>query len=98
MIFSFGENGIKNNPLTKRDIETCDDVLGRRKCISEVKSTIESSEPIDSSRQPTEVPSTITMHYRDVQLSVYLLRANEIPFLLLFPTSCIMVRKVLFII
>ena len=28
LIYYFGTNGIKNNPLTKRDVEMCDEMLG----------------------------------------------------------------------
>ena len=41
---------------------------------------MQSSDPIDSSRQLTEAPSTIKMHYRDAQLSVDELHVNNMPF------------------
>ena len=40
LIYSFGTNGMKNNHLTKRDVETCDDMLGRSKHMPEGKATM----------------------------------------------------------
>ena len=48
--------------------------------MSEGKAAMQSSDPIDSSRQLTEAPSTIKMHYRDAQLSVDELHVNNMPF------------------
>ena len=37
LIYSFSTNGIKNNPLTKRDVETCDAMLGCSKHLCQGK-------------------------------------------------------------
>ena len=47
LIYFFETNGIKNNLLTKRDMEICNKILARSKYASQEKTTMQKSESID---------------------------------------------------
>ena len=55
-LYSVSTNGIKNNPISRRDVQTCYDVLGKSKYVAQGKTTMRSSEPIDVNSQTVELP------------------------------------------
>lgn len=59
----------------------CNEMLGRSKYISQGKTTMRFSSPVDSQSQLTEIPKTIKMYYDNVQLSADILYVNEVLFL-----------------
>ena len=59
-------NVIRNNPVRKRDVGTCNGMLGKIKCISQGKRTMHSSDPISIYHQLIELPPTIKDHYGNV--------------------------------
>ena len=52
-------NGLFSNPISKRDIDAYNDVLGKSKCISQGKRTMRSSDPISVDHQLIELPPTM---------------------------------------
>ena len=74
-------NGIENNPISKRDVQICQEMLGRSKCISQGKTTMKRSDAIDVNKQTVELPNTILTYYGNVQLAADVLHVNDVPFL-----------------
>ena len=81
LIYSVSTNSIKNNPLTKRDIEIYNEILGCSRYALKGKTTIYSSELIDSNSQLITVLETIKLYYGNIQLAANILNMNNIPFL-----------------
>ena len=61
LLYPFGTTGIKNNPSIPRDVKISDDILERSKHLSSGKTTMYSSELIDSARYIIELPPTIKL-------------------------------------
>ena len=59
-------NGIKNNPISKRDIEICKDMLDRSKYFAKVKTMMRAPETVDVNTQTVELPLTILTYYGNV--------------------------------
>ena len=74
-------NGIKNNPISKRDVQICQEMLGRSKYISQGKTTMKRSDAIDVSNQTVELPKTMLTYYGNVQLAADVLHVNNVTFL-----------------
>ena len=80
-IYSVLTNGIKNNPISKRDVQICNDVLGRIKCIAQGKTTMKQSDPVDVNSQIVKLPPATLTHYSNVQLAADVMCVNDVPFL-----------------
>ena len=78
-------NGIKNNHISKRDVQTCQDMLGRSKYVSQGKTTMRASDPIDVISQTVELPPTTLTHYGNIQLAADVLHVNGVPVLTSVP-------------
>ena len=72
LIYSVLTNGIKNNPISKRDIEICQNMC---------KMTMTQSDPIDINSQTIELPPTTLTHYGNIKLAADVLHVNDVPFL-----------------
>ena len=81
LVYSVMTNGIKNNPISKRDIEICKDMLGRSKYLAKGKSTMKAPETADVQAQTAELPLTILTHYSSAELAADVLHRNDAPFL-----------------
>ena len=66
LIYSFSTNRIKNNPLTKHNVEIYTKMLVRSKYASKGKMTMKRLEPIDSNRQIIELRPTIKIYYGNI--------------------------------
>ena len=73
-------NGIRNNPITKRDILIAHEMLGRSKYAAKGKTKRRQPSAIDMHQQTVEVPRVIKEYYSDVELSVDVMHLNNIPF------------------
>ena len=71
LVYSVMTNGIRNNPISKRDIEICNEMLGRSIYAAKEKRTMRQSNPMNASHQLVEVPPSIIDHYRTVQMPVH---------------------------
>ena len=74
-------NSILKNPISKRDSDSCNEMLGKSKCIIQGKRTMRSSDPINVDDHLIELPPTIKNHYRNVQLAAETLCVNNVLFL-----------------
>ena len=63
LVYSVMTNRIRNNPISKREINICNDMLGRSKYVSQGKTTMASSDPICTNTQIVELPHTTLDHY-----------------------------------
>ena len=81
IIHSCLTNGIKNNPITKRDVEICDDMLGPSSYAAKGKTTRTKLDAIDTKAQMVEVPLAVRKHYNNVKISTDVMHVNDIPFL-----------------
>jgi hypothetical protein len=79
IIYSAMTNGIKNSPITKRDVKMAYDMLGRSKYGIEGKTVRHQPDAVVTDSMP--VPTTILDYYKDVTLSVDILYVNKVPFL-----------------
>ena len=81
MIYSASTNGIKNSPITKRDVLLAIDMLGNSEHAMAGKTTRTQPDAVNAEEQLVELPPTIINHYRNVELSVDVLHVNRLPFL-----------------
>ena len=81
VIYSVSTNRINNNPISRRDVQTCQDMLGKSKHVDQGENTMRSSEPIDVNSQNVELSPTILTHYGSVQLAADIMHVNDVPFL-----------------
>jgi hypothetical protein len=79
IIYSAMTNGIKNSPITKRDVKMAYDMLGRSKYGVEGKTVRRQPDAVVTDSMP--VPTTILDYYTDVSLSVDVMHVNQVPFL-----------------
>ena len=56
-------NSLCNNTISKRDIDACNDIMGRSKYTSQGKRTMRSSDPTNVNYQLIEFPPTMKKHY-----------------------------------
>ena len=84
--YSVMTNGIKNNPISRRDIKICNEMLGKSMHAAKEKRTIKQSDPFGVSSQVVKVPPSIMEHYGSAQLAEDMLHVNEVPFLISIPT------------
>ena len=66
MIYSASTNGIKNSPITKRDVLLAIDMLGNSEHAMAGKTTRTQLDAVNAEKQLVELPPTIINHYRDV--------------------------------
>ena len=59
MSYATQTNGLFSNPISKRDMDAYNDVLGKSKHISQGKRTTRSSDPISVDHQLIELPPTM---------------------------------------
>jgi hypothetical protein len=79
IIYSAMTNGIKNSPITKRDVKMAYDMLGRSKYGVEGKTVRRQPDSVYTESLP--VPTTILDYYKDVSVSVDIMFVNKVPFL-----------------
>ena len=48
------ENGIRNDPISRRDVDACDNMLGKSKCDDQGTRTMRSSDPLSVDLQMIE--------------------------------------------
>ena len=80
IIYSAMTNGIKNSPITKRDVKMAYDMLGRSKYGVEGKNVRRQPDAVTTESMP--VPTTILDYYTDVSISVDVMHVNQVPFLI----------------
>ena len=73
-------NGIRNNPITKRDILIAHEMLERSKYAAKGKMNRRQPSAVDIHQQTVEVPHVIKEYYSDVELSADVMHLNNIPF------------------
>ena len=81
MIYSASTNGIKNSPITKRDVLLAIDMLGNSEHAMAGKTTRTQPDAVNAEEQLVELPPTIINHYRNVELSVDVMHVNRLNFL-----------------
>ena len=81
LMYSVVTNGIKNNPITKRDVELCTEMLGKSKYMAQGKTTMKGAEAVDKDAQLIELPPMVKLYYSDVELEADVLFVNDVPFL-----------------
>ena len=80
IIYSAMTNGIKNSPITRRDVKMALNMLGRSKYAVEGKTV--RRQPNAVVTESMTVPTTILDYYVDVSLSVDIMHVNKVPFLI----------------
>ena len=80
LIRSAVTNGIKNSPITRRDIIISAEMLGRSRYSIQGKTTKTQPEAVDTSNM-VKVPQEILNNYGPVELCVDVMHCNNIPFL-----------------
>ena len=81
LTYSATVSGIKNNHITKTDVDIYVDVLGPRKYVVPGKNARKILDPMDTHSQLVSLCSTIKFHYSDVKLSADTLHANNVTFI-----------------
>ena len=74
-------NGIRNNPITKRDILIAHEMLARSKYAAKGKTKRCQPSAVDMHQQTVEVPRVIKEYYSNVELSTNVMYLNNIPFI-----------------
>ena len=81
LTYSVMTNGIRNNPISRRDIKICNEMLGKSMHAAKGKRTMKQSDPVDVSSQVVEILPSIIEHYGSVQLAADMMHVNDVPFL-----------------
>jgi hypothetical protein len=80
LIYSSMTNGIKNNPITKRDIAMALEMLGKSRYSVQGKTVRHQPDAVDTESIP--VPTKILDYYNSVTLSIDVMHVNKVPFLI----------------
>ncbi|OEU10337.1 hypothetical protein FRACYDRAFT_247347 [Fragilariopsis cylindrus CCMP1102] len=80
LIYSAMTNGIKNNPITKKDINMALAMLGKSKYSVQGKTVRHQPDAVDA--QEISVPTKILDYYSSVTLSIDVMHVNKVPFLI----------------
>ena len=80
LIYSAMTNGIKNNPITKKDVNMALDMLGKSKYSVQGKTVRHQPDAVDT--QEISVPTKILDYYSSVTLSIDVMHVNKVPFLI----------------
>ena len=81
VIYSARTNGIKNSPITKRDVLLTLDMFGKSEHGLTGKTSRTQPDAVNAEEQLVELPPTIMEYYKNVELSVDVLHVNRLPFL-----------------
>lgn len=79
LIYSAMTNGIKNNPITKRDIAMALEMLGKSRYSVQGKTVRHQPDAIDT--EAISVPTKILDYYTSVTLSIDVMHVNKVPLL-----------------
>ena len=82
LVYSVMTNDIRNNPISRRDIQICDEMLGKSVYATKGKKNMRQSNPIDDNNQVVEVSPSMLTHYMSVKLAADILHVNDVPFLI----------------
>jgi hypothetical protein len=85
LIYSAMTNGIKNNPITKRDIAMAVDMLGKSRYSVQGKTVRHQPDAVETDSIP--VPTKILNYYSSVTLSIDVMHVNKVPFLISISTN-----------
>jgi hypothetical protein len=80
LIYSAMTNGIKNNPITKRDIAMALEMLGKSRYSVQGKTVRHQPDAVETESIP--VPTKMLDYYSSVTLSVDVMHVNKVPFLI----------------
>jgi hypothetical protein len=80
LIYSAMTNGIRNNPITKRDITMALNMLGKSRYSVQGKTVRHQPDAVDTESIP--VPTRILDYYNSVTLSVDIMHVNKVPLLI----------------
>ena len=72
-------NGIKNSPISKRDVDLTIDVLGKRQFAVQGKTTRSQPSVADETMQKIVVPKTIKQCYDNAELAAEEMHLNDLP-------------------
>ena len=81
LVYSVMTNSVRNNPISRRDINVYNDIIVRSKNIAQGKTTMTSYDPIDYNNHIVESPQTTLDHYGNAQLETDIVNLNNVPFL-----------------
>ena len=81
LMYSILTNGIKNNPISRRDVMICKEMLGKSRHVAQGKTTMKAPTAIDPETQTVTLSPTIITYYGNVQLAADVLHVNDVPFL-----------------
>ena len=81
MIYSTKTNGLKNCPVTERDVLITKEMRGTSEHAMAGKTTKTQPDAVNAEEQLLEVPPAILNYYRNVELSIDVMHVNRLPFL-----------------
>ena len=79
--YAVHNNSLRNNVISERDMDVCNDMLGRSKCVSQGIRTMRSSNTINVHNQLIELSPTTKNYYSNLQMAADTLYVNNVPFL-----------------
>ena len=78
---SISTNGVRNNPITRRDVMIAKCMLGPSAHAPKGKSTRTQPDEVDVKLQTVELPPEVKDYYSNVEISVDIMHVNGVPFL-----------------
>ena len=78
---SVNANGVKNSPITRRDVLLANGMLDPRKFVIQGKIAQSKPDTVDVNLQKMDVLKSMMKFHKDLELAADTMHANDVPFL-----------------